>query len=83
MAYEAYNMIFHKIVPVTWGLCGCSAAPADKEIKIKCNLKKGQPGIPCQIALPITKLLFKVSLGLWKTYTALANICKVPTTPLV
>jgi len=82
MAYEAYNMIFHKVVPVAWGLCGCVATPAKAEIKIKCTNKKAQPGIPCRIALPIMKLMFKASLALWKGYTPLANACKVPTTPL-
>ena len=82
MAYEIFNMIFHKIVPIPWALCACQASPSDKEIKIKCNNKKGQPGIPCNVALPIVKVLFKINMALWKVYAALANMCFVPTNPL-
>jgi len=74
-------MVFHKTVPIAWGLCACSAAPA-KEIQITCNNKKSYPGIPCNIALPIMKVLYKVSMALWKLYTTAANLCKVPIIPI-
>ena len=67
---------------VVYNLCACKDVPAGDKVKIKCQNTSGQPGIVCTVPNMIFKVIFKISVFIWKAFVLLHNLCMNPIYPV-